>query len=269
MIQPHTARPHCAQYLYVLGIGSRWQNNELRYSLRSLDAFCPMPKHIYIAGERPEFINWGRSDGITHIPLPEIGGSKVQHVGRKLIGAMPYLRERDFVLMNDDFILTRAHDCTREAGPFAWGRRHAGLLTERLASIKPKYRTSRVSYGANAAHGSMYYRAILKSFQFLQTVGEQPWLAYNVHEPMDLSADLVLNTGAACPFWEGYSFRILYGNLHSCEFDRSVPAVVDMKIAGQELIPAGVNSISLSSAVRDPMQTWLANRFQKKSRWEK
>jgi hypothetical protein len=262
MTSVHTARAHCGQYLYVLGHGSTWQNNELRYSLRSLDAFCPARKQVYIAGEKPEWIDWNRQD-VAHIPLPETNANKVQRVGRKLIGALPYLREQDFVFMNDDFILTRLHDCP---GGFYWGRRHRGTVLSHMNQVKAHYVTPRVS---TAEHGAQYFRSMKRSYDRLTEAGCREPLGFNIHEPIDLCVDLVLTTGAFCPFWEGYSFRILYGNLHASDEDRARPPVFDMKVRQPQEIRPEWWSISLASNVEDPVRVWLEKQFPKKSRWER
>ena len=43
--------------LYVIGQGSRWENNELRYSLRSIEKNCKGVGRIFIAGYCPDFID--------------------------------------------------------------------------------------------------------------------------------------------------------------------------------------------------------------------
>ena len=41
---------------YVLGSGSKWQNNEIRYSLRTLEKYGHNVGQVYIVGQRPSFI---------------------------------------------------------------------------------------------------------------------------------------------------------------------------------------------------------------------
>lgn len=43
--------------LYVIGRGSSWENNELRYSLRSLEKYGINVGRVFIAGYCPDFIN--------------------------------------------------------------------------------------------------------------------------------------------------------------------------------------------------------------------
>jgi hypothetical protein len=43
--------------LYILGSGSKWDNNEIKYSLRSLEKHGQNYDRIFITGEKPKFIN--------------------------------------------------------------------------------------------------------------------------------------------------------------------------------------------------------------------
>ena len=60
---------------YVIGTGSKWQNNELRYSLRSLEMFGKNIKDVYIVGNKPYFIN----DKIKWVEAYDIGYPSVNH----------------------------------------------------------------------------------------------------------------------------------------------------------------------------------------------
>jgi len=42
--------------LYILGSGSRWNNNELRYSLRSLEKHGKNYNRLFLTGEKPDFM---------------------------------------------------------------------------------------------------------------------------------------------------------------------------------------------------------------------
>ena len=48
-----------------LGTGSRWQNNELRFALRSIEKYLTGYDKIFIIGECPSYLQ-----NIIHIPCP-------------------------------------------------------------------------------------------------------------------------------------------------------------------------------------------------------
>lgn len=54
--------------LYVVGNGSEWDNNELRYSLRSLEKYGHNVGRVFIVGSCPEFIN---KEVVTFIPCSD------------------------------------------------------------------------------------------------------------------------------------------------------------------------------------------------------
>lgn len=50
--------------LYVVGTGSKYNNDELKYSLRSVEKNCTGYDRIFIVGYKPDFLN----DNVIHIP---------------------------------------------------------------------------------------------------------------------------------------------------------------------------------------------------------
>lgn len=87
--------------VYALGTGSNWNNNELRFSLRSVAKNLKGYGHIYIVGENPGFIT---GTGITHIPYPdEYHGNADGNIIRKVLRACQIKElSDDFIFMNDD-----------------------------------------------------------------------------------------------------------------------------------------------------------------------
>ena len=51
--------------VYVLGKGSRWQDNELRFSLRSVSKNLSNVGQIFIVGQIPDFVK-----NCVHVPVP-------------------------------------------------------------------------------------------------------------------------------------------------------------------------------------------------------
>lgn len=47
--------------VYPIGSGSIWQDNELRYSIRSFVKYFDQLGKIFIVGQKPEFLNWNNS----------------------------------------------------------------------------------------------------------------------------------------------------------------------------------------------------------------
>ncbi len=88
--------------IYTLGTGSKWSNNEIRFSLRSVVKNLEGYGHIYIIGEDPGFLS---GPGLTIIPHPdEIGPHNADgNIIRKVIRACQIKElSDDFIFINDD-----------------------------------------------------------------------------------------------------------------------------------------------------------------------
>lgn len=88
--------------VYILGSGSLSNDDEIRYSIRSLELNMLDLRNIYVIGEKPEFLQ-----KIIHIPATD--GSKYNHENayKKICLAckIPELSD-EFLLMNDDFFMS-------------------------------------------------------------------------------------------------------------------------------------------------------------------
>lgn len=60
---------------YVLGSGSKWDNNEIRYSLRSLEKYGKNVGQVWVVGNNPGFL----SKEVKHIKAPDIGSPACNH----------------------------------------------------------------------------------------------------------------------------------------------------------------------------------------------
>lgn len=63
--------------LYVIGQGSSWHDNELRYSLRSIETNCGNVGRIFIAGYCPSFIDQKK---VTYVPVLDIHDCKHKNI---------------------------------------------------------------------------------------------------------------------------------------------------------------------------------------------
>jgi hypothetical protein len=91
--------------VYVLGTGSQWRNNEIRFSLRSIAKNLKGYGKIYIVGEDP-----GCVKNIIHIPYPdELGPTNADgNIIRKVLRACrePELSDK-FLFINDDHLINK------------------------------------------------------------------------------------------------------------------------------------------------------------------
>jgi len=88
-----------------LGTGSKWKNNELKYSLRSIEKYLTGFRDIIIVGELPACQN------IVHIPFSDRKGCKQANIMRKFReGCIRTETSQRVLLWNDDYILQKHID---------------------------------------------------------------------------------------------------------------------------------------------------------------
>jgi hypothetical protein len=90
--------------VYVLGKGSSWRNNELRFSLRALEKNLLEYRKIWVIGEKPEWMQ-----GINHIPFKdELVNNADGNIIRKVLRiCQERTLTRNFLFMNDDHLVTK------------------------------------------------------------------------------------------------------------------------------------------------------------------
>lgn len=168
--------------VYILGTGSKWNNNEIRYSLRSLSNL-PHGK-VFVVGE---LLPW--FDNIIHIPASDPFTNKQQNALHKLsITAALRNLSNDFILMNDDFFILR-----------------------KQSSIKPYYRrTLEEAMEQHQAKGSRYFEAIQNTYEMYPN-----GLDYSLHIPFVFNKTKLRKT---IKHLEGLDkpvlLRTVYGNMH-------------------------------------------------------
>lgn len=117
-----------------LGRGSTCANEELRYSLRSIEKYALGVGKVYIIGEKPHFI----SDEVIHIPHKD-RFQKEANIKEKILKAcsIPELSEM-FCFTNDDIYWLRSTDV--ETIPFF--RKGGTDLAQNRAAFKSTYGVS-------------------------------------------------------------------------------------------------------------------------------
>lgn len=184
--------------VYPLGNGSRLENIEIRYSLRSVEAHAKNYDRIFIIGIKPDFLKW--SERLIHIPFSD-DHTPFINVWLKLreIALNPQIQEH-FLFMNDDFFLVQDFDC-----------RKAGFVTSGDGLDEQYY--------ANAPYEEItnkYHLTLRKTLEVLQSKGLTTY-AFNTHQPVIFEKTKVLQVFQefANDLWQHpLSFRCCYGNFH-------------------------------------------------------
>jgi hypothetical protein len=175
-------------FLYLLGplSAASWENNEIRYSLRSLEATFDIGWVGIVGPEMPPFLT-----GVEHLQVELLPGQKFRNLINQLRAAMMSRRvPEDLILMNDDFMV-------RPTPVWDWTPTHMGPIPE-----QPK--TKR-----------LWHRSVHATGQWLTgELGIPHPLNYEGHTPMRINktkASIVLD--AITEIEPALQFRSAYGNM--------------------------------------------------------
>ena len=163
--------------LYYIGSGSRHNNMELRYSLRSLEKHCKDVDRVWVVGNRPHFLR--------NVEYLWVEDKYKWHTNAclKTRAAIDAGISSTFLLMNDDFFMTADF----EAGKYPYY--HKGDMPD---------------IGENE-----YRKVIVNTRKYLESIGK-PFKHYGVHCPMRIEADKYKSLEKF--YHEPMSIRCLYGN---------------------------------------------------------
>jgi len=101
---------------------STWEDNELRYSLRSIEKYLSGVGQVFIIGDCPDFLT-----NVIHIPATDEENRewKDRNIYRKLLIACNDVRiSENFLFVNDDHYLTQPF----EAGKFPFYYREPDMI---------------------------------------------------------------------------------------------------------------------------------------------
>ena len=217
--------------LYYIGSGSHHNNQELRYSLRALEAHCKDIDNVWIVGNKPHFLN----NNVKYLWV-EDKGAGWQNAFYKTMAAIEAGISENFLLMNDDFFMLRDFTAAR------YPRYYKGELP---SEAKNKYQ-----------------EVLVNTKHILQKFGKTTQ-HYGVHCPMRINAS---KYKSLAKFYQGeygpVSARCLYGNLF-CKGTM----VGDNKSSA--LKNCASNCFSSKEWVGENVFAALQELFPKPSKWEK
>lgn len=240
--------------VYVFKAGSKWNDNELRYSLRSAEKHFPH-RNVVIVGDRPDWIT-----NVIHIEEPDkfsdINGGRYKNVIKKTRAACNDDRvSKQFVLMNDDFFFLKDTDTIE---PFSIGsldsmieqftKTYGGKRNQYINALKRTKRVLRDQNIENPISYAIHYPIVYDKVNFLHMTEEIEWL----QKPC--------------------SWRTIYGNMFRIgSIEREDPKVntaKDLESFLQQDDHGDFLSISDQIALDTRFQFWIEMRFPHKSKYE-
>lgn len=247
-----------------LGTKSHWFDNELRYSLRSIEIFANGAGNVFIVGEHPAWMNsepqkqegiFINNNHIIHIPTKDKFGSQ-RNIHEKIkLACLDKRVSDDFLFWNDDFFLMDFIDC--ENYPY----HRYGILEDKISK--------RIANDG-------YRRAMENSQRFLKE-HDRCTMYYDIHCPIIYNKkkylELMDQVDWSVP--NGYVIKSLYANYWQ------VPSVFmpDLKITADTGLAdihekiKGRHIFSISDGIMlapaKTMKIYLEETYNKKSKYER
>lgn len=223
-------------------------NEELRYSLRSLD-FMPHDK-VFIVGYLPSFINPAT---VTYIPTQPVGNKFENTTFNLQTVAFDNKLSQDFIWMDDDFYIMSEIKNPKEELAL-----HKGFVYSVIGKSLEK-------------HGgpTQYMNGAAETLDWLRAYGIKYPLSYELHTPFVYNKRNLL--GMLCLPGTGQikvlHKRTIYGNL----FIKKAKQIKDVKFMnGDKFEPSPVTEKFLSSADKSfpILKDYLDKTFCYKSKYE-
>ncbi len=242
--------------VYVLGTGSNWDNNEIRFSLRSLAKNLKGMGRVFVVGERPAFLQ-----NVIHIPAKDEFNPNVNADGNIILKVLAACNDErlsdDFLFINDDHLVLKPIEAS-EVPPF-----HKGNMKK----FPDEY------WKLN------YWRGRLKrTMENLDGMG-MPTYHFDCHTPILFNKELFKQAVTAFDFCEGIglTMKSLYGNLYYAEKGvrvklkdqkRTVFHQYTVAQLNERLSPCSFLSFN-DGGLNRSLIYWLVARFPDQSMFEK
>ena len=213
---------------------SAWRDNELRYSLRSLEKhFAPL-SGVLIVGDKPDWLI-----DVDHLRMRDPVASKALNIWAKLREVARYLGPGvEFIYMNDDFYLLK--DC----------------------ETMPDFYSGCMQSKIKRTPGSPWVKMLIETVEYLHGAG-MPTRNHAVHFPVICNTDgLKELIGIASE--NILSFRCLWGNIYG---ENPVEhRDVKLRRDGHKPIPDSWPCFSTGDQFRDHAK--MTALYPEKSRYE-
>jgi hypothetical protein len=239
--------------VYVLGTGSRWDNNEIRFSLRSMVQNLQNYRNVYVVGVLPPFLK-----NVIHVPVQDIFNPDYNADGNIIHKILQVCKQEglseNFLFINDDHLIIKPMDAGA-IPPY-----HKGCLTtypESFFQINPwrkrLHRTMKVLLEHNypTFHFDCHTPIVLNKTRFPEIMGL-----------FDYTKDI------------GYTMKSLYANV-SCEGGvllenqkKTIFHAYNLQEINQRLAEPFFMSFN-DDGLNTSLKWWLIDQFTNRSEYEK
>lgn len=224
-----------------------YKNNELRYSLRSLEKCVSNYDKVYVVGYKPDFV----SDMVIHLPCEDKFTNRAKNIMTKvLIAAECESVSNDFMLLNDDYFFLNPVD----------------------APTYPYYYKCDLTKTIQIQRNE-YQQHVIPTFKALLDRG-LPTKNFDTHKPIIYNKELFQEVVSQYDWNREYGFilRSIYCNTLLIEGVERI----DNKINHSHVpdnwkrITAGLDCFSIGDqSANEYLWTFLTSQFPDKSKYEK
>jgi len=230
-----------------LGSGSKWDNNELRYSLRSVEEYAYSVDRVIIVGNKPEWLT-----NVVHIPLDDKRWAKEYNIYHKIRAAIVSLKLEDFIVTNDDIFFNA--QCNIEAIQYYY----SGTLEELYEK------------------GKRYHKHSLYNFTISNTIEalrkrEHPTRHYDIHVPVIYNSRLFLECMDSYDWLlaYGYAIKSLYSNTFYTGGQEVEDCMIDEPVEDWSSLVEGKAFFSIGDKAIDVnFEKYIMCKFPKPSKFE-
>jgi len=205
--------------VYVIGDRSAWDDNELRFSLRSVEKHLSGVRNIYIVGYKPAFIT-----NVIHVPFGDESMNPAKNIATKLFVAcqLPDLSFNFLFMADDHYFLRDVNDLND------YPYHYKGSLDDVIKN-----------------HHGFFVHHCIETKRFLASNGRET-LNYDCHYPM------VINKAMYSRVYESYKWNTPFGctpkSLYANSIDKNF---CETRRVGEVKYRAHFDEKKLSEFVRD------------------
>lgn len=233
-----------------LGSGSIWQNNELRYALRSIEIHVKNFRNIFIIGDLPE---WAQN--IIHIPYTETGHASQNIMEKIKLAAQHQDITTEFLFSNDDIFFTSPIE----------------------AQLYPYFHRGPLNNAVLKNQNNWYQQYVIETINTLQERAHATF-NFDTHCPIRYNKHLFIDTMDKYDFEQKLTVKSIYCNtlniqgeyMDDCKIcGYRSKAAIESLITGRHVFSIGDQCLG-DSPIRDsPMKTILKSMFPNPSKYEK
>lgn len=229
-----------------LGKGSKHNNLELLYCLRSIEKYLTNYGQLFIVGQFPDFLN---SEAI-HIEQPFVSGNPARNIAMNMLEACrdERLSER-FLMINDDYFFTAPTDAA------TYPTYHKGDLSNTVRNNVTDYR-----------------KHLTTTIKHLQELGLTT-TDYDVHYPTTFKKQKLKDLIERTDFYRSFGFilKSLYFNTYPTEAIQRTDCK-QLQIKTLEQWQAYVKTTEVFSiadtCINPTFKDFMAETYPEKSKWE-